>query len=495
MSKKRKTQTTLFPNAPEVEKKLRIGTALNESHLALLEELAIVVRESTPDELLERPFHGAQGELYFRLRSAFGSYYRALATLARQLTSPNLTAEDALDGLRDHYKSGAPLDEAHFLRTDPMLGRALLVHFESVAAAFVEAGIDVTLARKNRRLDDLALLERATHLLGRTESRTVREWEALDPLLMEAARHRFDRMGDFFGWLDAQMADRPVIQAVRERRDAIRVLAATIPPVGRGGKGKALAGKRYEVATCSFGGRNLYLLSASGSMFRLRPDQMPLDAADAYRLPMDRGDRIVAAFPEPAGDEQVAIATDLGRIKLIPAGSFRAFLSDGVRAAALEEGDRCAAACRVDPEDGDLVVLTRAGSGLRVDPAELRQSSRHSRGVLRVRPKGPKDGVAALFQASPEGQYAVLTRDGRVRRGAVKELPIPMSRATGVVAARGEVAGGAPIVTLNLGVMTRNGRVLVFEASSVRGTSRYAQGVTAIRMERGDKAVALFPVP
>ncbi len=495
MSKKPKSQSTLFPNAPEVEKKLRVGTALDEQHLALLEEMALVVRELPPDALLERAFHAGYGDLYFRLRSAFGSYYRALATLARQLTSPNLDADDAIEGLQNHYKSGAPLDAAHFLRTDPMLGRALLVHFGTISGAFEAAEIDPALARQSRRLEDEELLERAIQLLGRTETRTGREWESQDPLLMEAARHRFERVSDFFGWLDAQMADRPVILAVREKRDACRVLAAAVPPVGRGGKGKALAGKRYEVATCGPGGRNLYLLTASGSMFRLRPDQMPLDAADAYRLSMDRSDRIVALFPEPAGDEHIAIATNLGRIKQIPAGNFRAFLSDGVRAAALEEGDTCAAACRVDPDGGDLVVLTKAGSGLRVDPAELRDSSRHSRGVLRVRPKGPKDGVAAMFQASPDGEYAVLTRNGRVRRGAVKELPIPLSRATGVVAARGEVAGGAPVEALHLGVMTRNGRVLVFEATSVRATSRYAQGVTAIRMDRGDKAVALFPVP
>ena len=495
MTRTNKPQSPLFPNAPEVEKKLRVGTALDEQHMALLEQFAVVVRALPPDELLERAFHAGHGDLYFRLRSAFGSYYRALATLARQLTSPRLEAEEALEGLRDHYKSGAPLDEAHFLRTDPMLGRSLLQHFGSVAEAFGAAEIDPALARQSRRLDDEALLDRATLLLGRTGGRTAREWEALDPLLMAAARHRFDRMGDFFGWIDAQMADRPVIQAVREKRDATRILAAAIPVVGRGGKGRALDGKRYEVAICGPGGRNLYLLAASGSMFRLRPDQMPLDAADSFRLPLDRSDSIVAVLPEPAGEEQVAIATNLGRIKLIPAGSFRSFLSDGVRAAALEEGDACVAACRVDPDGGDLVVLTRAGYGLRVDPGELRQSSRHSRGVLRVRPKGPKDGVVALFQADPGGDYAVLTRDGRVRRGAVAELPIPLSRAAGVVAARGEVAGAASIRALHLGVLTRNGRVLVFEAASVRATSRYSRGVTAIRMERGDKAVAFFPVP
>ncbi|MFH1529838.1 MAG: DNA gyrase C-terminal beta-propeller domain-containing protein [Pseudomonadota bacterium] len=495
MARTRKPKSTLFPNAPEVEKKLRIGTALDERLLALLEELALIVRELPPEELLERPFHTAHGDLYFRIRSAFGSYYRALATLARMLTSPRLEAEDALDGLRDHYKSGAALDEAHFLLTDPMLGRALLQHHGSVAAALEAAGIDASMARQRRRLDDGALLERATHLLGRSEGRTAREWEVQDPLLMEAARHRFDRVSDFFGWLDAQMADRSVIQAVREKREAVRLLAAAVPVVGRGGKGRVLPGKRYEVATCSPGGRNIYLLTASGSMFRLRPDQMPLDPTDGTRLPLDRSDRIVSIFPEPAGDEHVAIATDLGRIKLIPAGKFRSFLSDGVRAAALEEGDTCAAACRVNPDSGDLVVITRAGSGLRVDPGELRASSRHSRGVLRVRPKGPKDGVAALFQALPDGDYAVLTRDGRVRRGPIKELPIPLSRAAGVVAARGEVAGAASVDALCLGVMTRNGRVLVFEAASVRTTSRYAKGVTAIRMERGDKAVALFPVP
>jgi len=485
----------LFPNAPEVEKKLRVGTALDERHLTLLEELAVVVREASPDDLLERPFHKGHGDLYFRLRSAFGSYYRALATLARQLTSPRLEAEEALEGLRSHYRSGAPLDEAHFLRSDPALGRALLQHFGGLAEAYEAAEIDSALACMSRRLDDAALLERAIQLLGRTEGRTAREWEAQDPLLMEAARHRFDRVSDFFAWVDAQMADRPVIQAVRDKRDAIRFLAVAVPPVGRGGKGKALPGKRYEAATCSPGGRNLYLLAASGRMFRLRPDQMPLDAEDAYRLALERSDRIVACLQEPGGDEHVAIATDLGRIKLIPAGSFRSFLSDGVRAAALEEGDACAAACRVDPDGGDLVVLTRGGSGLRVDPSELRESSRHSRGVLRVRPKGAKDGVAALFQASPDGDYAVLTRDGRVRRGQVKELPIPLSRAAGVVAARGEVAGAAAVKTLHLGVMTRSGRVLVFEAASVRATSRYARGVTAIRMARGDKVVALFSVP
>ena len=495
MAKTRDTKSSLFPDAPEVEKKLRVGSALDECHLALLEELALVVREAQPDELLERPFHKRHGDLYFRLRSAFGSYYRALATLARRLTSPQLDADEALEGLRGHYRSGAPLDEGHFLRSDPALGRALLQHFGGLTGAFEAAEIDPALACRSRRLDDAALLEHATRLLGRTEGRTAREWEARDPLLMEAARHRFDRMSDFFGWVDAQMADRPVIHAVREKRDAVRFLAAAVPPVGRGGKGRALSGKRYETATCGPGGRNLYLLAGSGRMFRLRPDQMALDAADAHRLTLDRSDRIVAVLPEPAGDEHVAIATELGRIKLIPAGSFRAFLSDGVRAAALEGGDACAAACRVDPDSGDLAVLTRAGYGLRVDPAELRESSRHSRGVLRVRPKGPKDGVVALFQTSPDGDYALLTRDGRVRRGSVKELPIPLSRAAGVVAARGEVAGAAPVEALHLGVLTRHGRVLVFEADSVRSTSRYARGVTAIRMARGDRAVALFPVP
>jgi len=228
----------LFPNAPEVEKKLRVGTALDERHLTLLEELAVVVREASPDDLLERPFHKGHGDLYFRLRSAFGSYYRALATLARQLTSPRLEAEEALEGLRSHYRSGAPLDEAHFLRSDPALGRALLQHFGGLAEAYEAAEIDSALACMSRRLDDAALLERAIQLLGRTEGRTAREWEAQDPLLMEAARHRFDRVSDFFAWVDAQMADRPVIQAVRDKRDAIRFLAVAVPPVGRGGKGR-----------------------------------------------------------------------------------------------------------------------------------------------------------------------------------------------------------------------------------------------------------------
>ena len=495
MARKRKTQSSLFPNAPEVEKKLRIGTALDEQHLALLEELAVLVRELPAEDLLERPFHAAHGELYFRLRSAFGSYYRALATLARQLTSPVLGLEDALDGLRSHYSSGARLDEAHFLRTDPSLGRALLQHFGDLGAAFAAAELDPALVLQDRHLDDVALLARAIQLLGRTGGRTAREWEALDPLLMEAARHRFERVSDFFGWLDAQMVDRPVIHAVRDRRQVTRLLADAVPPVGRGGKGRSLSGKRYDVATCIPGGRNLYLLAASGLMFRLRPDQMPLDDADAFRLPLDRSGRIVALMPEPGADEHLAIATARGRVKLIPASNFRRVLSDGVRAAALEEGDACVAACRIDPDGGDLVVITRAGHGLRIDPTELRDFSRQSRGVLRVRPRGERDAVATLFQAPPDGDYAVLTRDGRIRRGSVKELPIPLSRATGVIAARGEVVGGAPAEKAFLGVATRSGRVLVFDAASVRTTSRYARGVTAIRLERGDKAVALFPVP
>ena len=495
MARKRKSQSSLFPNAPEVEKKLRIGTALNEQHLALLEELAVLAREAPPDDLLERPFHGAHGELYFRLRSAFGSYYRALATLVRQLTSPILGAEEALDGLRSHYRSGVRLDEAHFLRTDPSLGRALLQHFGDLVAAFTAAELDPALVLQDRNLDDVALLARAIQLLGRTGGRTAREWEALDPLLVEAARHRFERVSDFFGWLDAQMVDRPVIHAVRDRRQVTRLLADAVPPVGRGGKGRSLSGKRYDIATCIPGGRNLYLLTASGLLFRLRPDQMPLDDADAFRLPLDRSDRIVALMPEPGADEHLAIATARGRIKLIPASRFRRLLSDGVRAATLEDGDACVAACRLDPDGGDLVVFTRGGHGLRIDPTELHDFSRQSRGVLRVRPLGEKDAVATLFQAPPDGNYAVLTRDGRIRRGSVKELPIPLSRATGVIVARGEVAGGASAEKAFLGVVTRSGRILVFDVTSVRITSRYARGVIAIRLERGDKAVALFPVP
>ncbi|MBM4371075.1 MAG: hypothetical protein FJ098_05450 [Deltaproteobacteria bacterium] len=493
MARKLKTTKTLFPMAREAERKVRASTALEERQIALLDELGRRARELTPDELLEGPFHRDHGELYFELRSAFGSYYRSLAALARLLTSPRLEQDEALEGLRNHWRTGAALDEAHFLLTDPLLGRALLQHFGSLAGALEAAALDPGLARRDRRLDDAALLERSLPLLGRTAGRTAKEWEALDPLLMEAVRLRFERTGDFFGWLDAQMADRPVFHLLRDRREVVRLLAAGSPPVGRGGKGRLLEGKRFDVGACIPGGRNVLALAASGLLFRLRPDQVPVDGAEGFRLPLERADRIVALLAEPAGDEHLAIATALGRVKAIPAAAFRGFLSEGVRAAGLEEGDTCTAACRVVPDGGDLVALTAAGNGLRLDPGELRDSSRLSRGVLRVRPREEGDGVSALFQARRE--YVVLTRDGRVRRGAVEELPLPRARATGVVAARGEVAGGAGIEHSHLAVLSRAGRLLVFEVASLRPTSRYARGVTAMRLDRGDRAAALFPVP
>ncbi len=307
-----------------------------------------------------------------------------------------------------------------------------------------------------------------------------------------------------------------VVLTLSERGFIKRMPSRTYTPQHRGGKGiigqvtrEADAVRLLVVADTH---DNSFFFTNRGRVFSLKCHEIPGDSSRTAKgtavvnlFSIAEGERVTAmvTVTDFKPDTFLIMATVNGEIKKTAVEHFAAVRSSGLIAMDLAQGDELVAAGLATDHD-DVLLVTQKGQSIKFAVSSLRASSRTSGGVRAIR-LDTGDRVVSMNKADPDAFMLVVTEGGFGKLTPVDSYPRQHRGGGGVKTFRvvqktGEVAA-AKVVSLSDQVMiiTANGIVTctpVKEKDPKHGITvqgRSTQGVRVMRLDEGDRVVAITP--
>ena len=255
---------------------------------------------------------------------------------------------------------------------------------------------------------------------------------------------------------------------------------------------------------------NLLFFSNRGKVFCVKCHEIPPDSSRTAKgmavinlFPVAENERITAmvAVTEFKPDDYLLLATYRGEIKKTTADKFASVRSSGLIAMDLAEGDELVAVGLATDHD-DVILVTQKGQSIRFAVSGLRASSRTSGGVRGMR-LAPDDRVVSMDIAYPDAFLLVVTTEGFGKLTSVSEYPhqhragggvrtFKLTDKTGEVTAAKLVSQSQQVMIISAGGIVT--RTPVKEKDPKQGITlqgRSTQGVRLMRLEEGDKVVAI----
>jgi DNA gyrase subunit A len=220
---------------------------------------------------------------------------------------------------------------------------------------------------------------------------------------------------------------------------------------------------------------------------------MPGVQVEAGEVPM-----ATICLPDFAPGHYLVLATRKGIIKKTPLEQFERVRSTGIRAITINEGDELA---WVDVSSGydDIIIATAQGKIARFNESDVRPMGRDAAGVIGIRLSLKDDAVVSMSVVQPDADLLVLTETGygkrvpltafrTMRRGPQGVRLIALEGAkTGLVAAVQQVTEEDEELLL----ISTGGMVQRTDTNSVNRYSSQARGVVVMRLNEGDRVVAI----
>jgi DNA gyrase subunit A len=228
--------------------------------------------------------------------------------------------------------------------------------------------------------------------------------------------------------------------------------------------------------------------------------------AAANLLDFQQGEKIanVLAIKDFTGGEQFLLfATAKGTVKKTALSAYDNIRQSGIIAIGLEEGDSLIDVSVTGGKD-HIILGTKSGLAVRFEETDVRAMGRPAGGVTGARFKREGDEVVAMLVV-PNGENAaikVLTGcvNGYGKRTPLEDYPVKGRGTRGVInidanERNGDVVG-MKLVTDDDEVMliTERGILIRTGVSEIRETGRNAAGVRLIKLDDGDKLVAMAQV-
>jgi DNA gyrase subunit A len=281
----------------------------------------------------------------------------------------------------------------------------------------------------------------------------------------------------------------------------------------RGGVGKTAMATRDEdsVTDVFIANTHSYLLvfTARGFMHWLRVHEIPEAAAAARGRSLNNliqlgADDAVASvvsvktFGEDDGD--LLFVSRRGLVKRTPLSAYGNVRAAGITACDVVDGDELLSVTRAT-RDQQVLISTRKGRAVRFVGADVRPMGRVSRGVRGVKLR-EGDSVASLSVVpdDPNAFLLTVTELGYGKRTPLSEYACKGRGGLGVgdirTGDRNGNAVGAVVVAEDdqVLVITDTGRVIRMRVAEIRETGRRSLGVRLMRLEEGERIVAVAPV-
>lgn len=219
----------------------------------------------------------------------------------------------------------------------------------------------------------------------------------------------------------------------------------------------------------------------------------------ANLLRLDKDEKIAEILPVREFDEQMLVfATQNGYVKKTPLAAFGNIRRVGINAISLNPGDNVIGT-RITSGDDEVILGTRDGMTIRFHENDARAMGRTARGVRGIKLR-TDDQVVDMVVARPGSSLLTVCENGygkrtdlkdyrRQKRGGIGLINIKTTERNGKVVALKAVTDNDDLMLISAkGIIIRTG------LEQMRNIGRNTQGVRLIRLDKGDKLVAVARV-
>lgn len=214
---------------------------------------------------------------------------------------------------------------------------------------------------------------------------------------------------------------------------------------------------------------------------------------------MSKDEKIAEILPVRDFDERMLVlATQRGCVKKTQLKAFGNVRKAGINAISLDEGDNVIGA-RITNGDNEIILGTREGKAIRFSEGDVRPMGRVARGVRGIKLRADDlvvDMVVAQLGSSlltvcekGFGKRTALNDYRPQRRGGSGMINIKTTDRNGMVVALKAVSD-----TDDMMLISANGIIMRTGLNQLRDIGRNTQGVKLIRIDQGDKLVAVARV-
>src|SRR6478752_2259498 len=245
-----------------------------------------------------------------------------------------------------------------------------------------------------------------------------------------------------------------------------------------------------------------------GRVFSTKVHQIPDASRQAKGIPIinlpgiqvEAGEVPVATITLSGFDagSYLVMATRLGIVKKTPLEQFERVRSSGIIAITLNGDDELAWVDVTGGED-DVIIATAEGMLARFSETDVRPMGRDAAGVIGIRLARAGDFVVSMSVVQPETDLLVLTETGYGKRVPLSEFR-PMHRGSqGVrlISLEGKKTGDVAAVQQvteedeELLLISAGGQVVRTDVTTINRQHAQARGVITMRMNEGDRVVAI----
>ncbi len=279
---------------------------------------------------------------------------------------------------------------------------------------------------------------------------------------------------------------------------------------GRGGKGvRGIDAKEGDFVEHLFiASTHDYLLffTNNGRCYWLKVYEIPemqraaRGRALANILSMHEGEALTKVMAVDKFDETryVFFATAKGTVKKTPLEAYSRPRADGIIAINLDEGDTLVGVDLTSGQD-QIVLATRQGQAVRFEEPDVRPMGRGATGVRGVN-LVDDDVVVDMAVARPGQDLLTVCEGGFGKKTAIEEYRLTRRGGKGVINIKVTERNGK-VVALKavdddneLVMITQSAQMLRTSVSELREIGRATQGVRLIRVDEGDRVVAVARV-
>lgn len=306
--------------------------------------------------------------------------------------------------------------------------------------------------------------------------------------------------------LEDLIAEEDIVVTVTHDGYIKRLPVDTYRPQHRGGRGiTALNTKSDDFVEQLFVASThstVLFFTNQGRVYRLRGHEIPEAGRNARGtaiinlLSLMPQERIQTTIPitEYSDDQYLVMATKYGVVKKTVLSEFDTNRTGGIICITLDEGDELIGVELTDGEQ-EIMLVTREGQAIRFSEEEVRSMGRNARGVKGITLE-ENDWVVGLGVANGY-DLLVVTENGygkrtptaeyrRTSRGGKGVKTLNKTEKTGAIADVLMVQESNEVMIISMeGIMIR------LRASDISVFGRNTQGVTLMRLDDGDKVVAV----
>ena len=278
----------------------------------------------------------------------------------------------------------------------------------------------------------------------------------------------------------------------------------------RGGTGKTAASVKDEdfVEQLLIANTHTTLLCFSnlGQVYWLKVYQIPLAGRSAKGRPLvnliqlKEGERITSMVPVENYDKEhfVFMATRKGTVKKTRLTEFANQRKGGKKAITLIEGDELVGTTVTDNKRF-IMLVSDAGKAAHFSESEVRSMGRVARGVRGIRLEENQSVISLII---PEEETSILTvsQNGYGKRSKSEDFRKTRRGAKGVIAMQtsernGNLIGAAQVKDDDeVMLISDKGMLVRTRVSEINIIGRNTQGVTVIRLKKGESLISLAPI-